>query len=487
MVAAAGGAEAARVLCEAGVKEGERDAQSFVLVEGTVGFFGTLVTVLEATADRPAAQRLRPLAGRARRVGLKDAHRALGVEEGDLRAEALKDEVLQIATEESGDLSHVVLFSVAQGDGSSLAMLTTFTAPGYAPEKGALLHVQPSAWFSELPVPKPKKPVEKKEEQEPWLYCTRKGRGRSGNMPAFDWTGALRPFPISPTLAVPRAIARPDYADTGYPKEEIESRMQSVVPILDAKGIEGLRKACHVGRLVIDAVARAIKPGVTTDFLDKVAHETTIKNGGYPSPLNYHGFPKSCCTSVNEVVCHGIPDARALEDGDIVNIDISVYVDGYHGDLNETYLVGDNVDEAGKKLVRETLRSLEKSIALCRPGTRFRDIGDVVTRHAQSQGLSVVKTYCGHGIGTLFHCAPNIPHYAKNKAVGVMRTGMAFTIEPMINEGGWRDTMWPDGWTAVTSDGSRSAQFEHTMVVTDTGVEILTGRLPDSPAVFPFV
>ncbi|KDO85764.1 hypothetical protein CISIN_1g0158381mg, partial [Citrus sinensis] len=185
---------------------------------------------------------------------------------------------------------------------------------------------------------------------------------------------------------------------------------------------------------------------------------------GYPSPLNYHFFPKSCCTSVNEVICHGIPDSRKLEDGDIVNIDVTVYYKGVHGDLNETYFVG-NADEASRQLVQCTYECLEKAISIVKPGVRFREIGEVINRHATMSGFSVVKSYCGHGIGELFHCAPNIPHYSRNKAVGVMKVGQTFTIEPMINAGVWRDRMWPDGWTAVTADGKRSAQFEHTLLV----------------------
>ncbi|MQL98755.1 hypothetical protein Taro_031468 [Colocasia esculenta] len=181
-------------------------------------------------------------------------------------------------------------------------------------------------------------------------------------------------------------------------------------------------------------------------------------SGGYPSPLNYHFFPKSCCTSVNEVICHGIPDARKLEEGDIVNVDVSVYCKGVHGDLNETYFVG-KVDEASQQLVRCTYECLEKAIS----------IGIILLFYFPSKAYSTfslkVKSYCGHGIGELFHCAPNIPHYGKNKAVGVMKPGQTFTIEPMINAGIWRDRLWPDGWTAVTADGKRSAQFEHTLLV----------------------
>ncbi|GJX66140.1 methionine aminopeptidase 1A [Tanacetum coccineum] len=178
---------------------------------------------------------------------------------------------------------------------------------------------------------------------------------------------------------------------------------------------------------------------------------------------------------------------KKLEDGDIVNIDVSIYYKGVHGDLNETYFVG-NVDEASQQLVKCTYECMEKAIAIVKPGVRFREIGEIINRHATMSGLSVVKSYCGHGIGELFHCAPNIPHYAiGNKAVGVMKAGQTFTIEPMINAGVWRDRMWPDGWTDVTADGKRSAQFEHTLLVTETGVEVLTARLPTSPKVFPWL
>ncbi|PKI70407.1 hypothetical protein CRG98_009182 [Punica granatum] len=247
-----------------------------------------------------------------------------------------------------------------------------------------------------------------------------------------------------------------------------------------------MRECCRIAREVLDVAARMIRPGVTTDEIDKAVHEATIAAGGYPSPLNYHFFPKSCCTSVNEVICHGIPDARKLEDGDIVNVDVTVYYNGVHGDLNETYFVG-NVDETSKQLVQCTYECLEKAIAIVKPGVRFREIGEVINRHASMSGFSVVKSYCGHGIGELFHCAPNIPHYGRNKAVGVMKAGQTFTIEPMINAGVWRDRMWPDGWTAVTTDGKHSAQFEHTLLVTEKGVEVLTARLPSSPDVFPWL
>lgn len=319
-----------------------------------------------------------------------------------------------------------------------------------------------------------------------WMYCLRKGQSRSSELPNFDWTGPLRAYPISPRRFVPDHIPRPEWASTGRPQQEMNSEWQNSVEIKSPAQIAKLREACRVGREVLDVAARAIKPGVTTDEIDRIVHEATIAAGGYPSPLNYHFFPKSCCTSVNEIICHGIPDARPLEEGDVVNVDVSVYLNGCHGDLNETFFVG-KVDKASEDLVRSTYECLEKAIALVKPGVRYRDVGEVISRHASLNGLSVVKSYCGHGIGELFHCAPNIPHYARNKAVGVMKAGQVFTIEPMINSGVWRDRMWPDGWTATTADGKRSAQFEHTLLVTDTGVEVLTARLPTSPDVFPWL
>jgi len=212
-----------------------------------------------------------------------------------------------------------------------------------------------------------------------------------------------------------------------------------------------------------------------------VVHDYTIEHGAYPAPLNYFNFPKSVCTSVNEVVCHGIPDLYELQDGDIVNVDVSAILDGWHSDLNETFCVGNNVSKEKKNLIKATHDSLFKAMGMCKPGVFYRDLGAVITKHINSSGFSVDKTYCGHGIGEFFHCSPNIPHYAGNKAKFTMKVGHCFTIEPMINMGSWKDTHWPDCWTAVTKDGLPSAQFEHTMVVTENGIENLTARLPTSP------
>eukprot|EP00884_Botryococcus_braunii_P001642 jgi/Botrbrau1/11479/Bobra.0360s0006.1 len=318
------------------------------------------------------------------------------------------------------------------------------------------------------------------KSKDAWLYCTNRGAGRSRVMPAFNWTGPLRPYVISPTRTVPDHIPKPDYALTGVPKIEIESRQQKSVSIRTPKEIEKIRAACRLGREVLDKAHAAIRPGITTDEIDRIVHEATVEAGAYPSPLNYWNFPKSVCTSVNEVICHGIPDRRELEDGDIVNVDVTAYLDGYHGDLNETYVVG-NVDPVSKSLLKTTAEALDLAIAAVKPGVRFRDIGAIIQQHVRSKDFSVVKSYCGHGIGDLFHCAPNIPHYAENKAVGVMKEGMVFTIEPMVNVGSWKDMTWPDGWTAVTWDGKRSAQFEHMLLVTSNGCDVLTKRLPTSP------
>uniref|UniRef100_A0A8C9TZN6 Methionine aminopeptidase n=1 Tax=Scleropages formosus TaxID=113540 RepID=A0A8C9TZN6_SCLFO len=253
----------------------------------------------------------------------------------------------------------------------------------------------------------------------------------------------------------------------------------SQIKILTPEDIEGMRVVCKLAREVLDVAALMVKPGVTTEEIDHAVHLACTARNCYPSPLNYYNFPKSCCTSVNEVICHGIPDRRPLQEGDIINVDITVYRNGYHGDLNETFFVGE-VDEGAKKLVQTTFECLMQAIDSVKPGVRYRELGNIIQKHAQANGFSVVRSYCGHGIHKLFHTAPNVPHYAKNKAVGVMKPGHVFTIEPMICEGGWQDETWPDSWTAVTRDGKRSAQFEHTLLVTETGCEILTRRHEDN-------
>jgi len=291
----------------------------------------------------------------------------------------------------------------------------------------------------------------------------------------FSFTGKLRPGKVSPMCKVPDHIKKPDYWQTGEPISERNSRNSSNIIVHTPEQIAKIRKCCILAREVLDIAIKATKVGVTTDEIDQIVFNACIERDSYPSPLNYRNFPKSCCTSVNEVICHGIPDDRKLEDGDILNLDISLYHDGVHSDLNETVLVG-NVDEKGRELVRVSEEALMKAIAAVKPGFFYRDIGAVISKHVHAHGFSVDRTYCGHGINELFHTVPTIPHYAKNKAIGVMKAGHIFTIEPMINEGINGTEHWPDDWTAVTKDGKRSAQFEHTLLVTDKGCEILTKR-----------
>uniref|UniRef100_A0A8C9X5F1 Methionine aminopeptidase n=2 Tax=Sander lucioperca TaxID=283035 RepID=A0A8C9X5F1_SANLU len=300
--------------------------------------------------------------------------------------------------------------------------------------------------------------------------------------PGYRYTGKLHPYyPLTPMRPVPGDIQRPDYADhpRGISESEQFLKGTSQIKILCPEDIEAMRVVSKLAREVLDIAAVLVKPGATTEEIDHAVHLACIARNCYPSPLNYYNFPKSCCTSVNEVICHGIPDRRPLQEGDILNVDITVYHNGFHGDLNETFYIGE-VDEEAKKLVQTTYECLMQAIDSVKPGIRYRELGNIIQKHAQANGFSVVRSYCGHGIHRLFHTAPNVPHYAKNKAVGVMKPGHVFTIEPMICEGGWQDETWPDGWTAVTRDGKRSAQFEHTLLVTETGCEILTRRLEDN-------
>lgn len=297
----------------------------------------------------------------------------------------------------------------------------------------------------------------------------------------FKFTGDLRPWPQTFMKCVQSNVAKPDYYITGHSPEEQKLKESHKIIIRTTEEIQKIREASRIGREALDLAHSLIKPGVTGDEIDTAVHDFIVSSGGYPSPLNYNGFPKSCCISVNEIICHGIPDLRPLENGDIVNIDITVYKDGYHGDLNETFLCG-NVDIESKALMKASYESMMYAIAECRPGIMYREIGNIISKVAEERGFSVVRAYCGHGIGTLFHTAPSVPHYRRNKAVGIMKPGHVFTIEPMINLGHWRDVTWPDDWTSATADGKRSAQFEHTVVITETGVELLTGRLLTSPS-----
>jgi methionyl aminopeptidase len=277
----------------------------------------------------------------------------------------------------------------------------------------------------------------------------------------------LQPGLISPMRTVPADIPRPEYAETGNVTRRPEERIK------DAAFIKRMRRAGHAAAEVLDIGAAVIAPGVTTDEIDAVVHQAYIDRGGYPSTLNYRGYPKSLCTSVNEVICHGIPDDRPLRDGDIVNLDVTIWLDGVHGDTNATYCVG-NVDDASKRLIDVTRQCLDRGIAAVAPGRPFSDIGRAIETHAVANGYEVVRAFVGHGIGEQFHTDLQIPHYYEPRMTTIMEPGMVFTIEPMISMGTGQHKIWDDDWTAVTADGSRTAQFEHTIVVTGTGVEILT-------------
>jgi len=293
------------------------------------------------------------------------------------------------------------------------------------------------------------------------------GSGRKFKRCHRDSAERLRPGRISPMRTVPAEIPRPDYADTGQPVRWPEPRVKS------ADVIERMRHACRAAAEVLELGGAAVAPGVTTDEIDAVVHQAYIDRGGFPSTLNYRGYPKSLCTSVNEVICHGIPDDRALRDGDIVNLDVTIFLEGVHGDTNATFFVGE-VDEASRRLVEVTRECLDRGIAAVRPGARFSDIGRAIEEHATAHRYEVVRAFVGHGIGEQFHTELQIPHYYEPRLTAVMEPGMVFTIEPMISIGTGMHRIWDDDWTAVTADGSRTAQFEHTVLVTDDGVEILT-------------
>ncbi|KAI0505178.1 methionine aminopeptidase 1 [Xylaria bambusicola] len=308
------------------------------------------------------------------------------------------------------------------------------------------------------------------------------GNGFYNPFPAYPYTGTVRPvYPLSPKRTIPSSIKRPDWADTGVP--EGERRCGTRWSFLDTKGQDAMRKVGILSREVLDIIAAEIRPGITTDYLDEVCHKACIERNAYPSPLNYNRFPKSLCTSPNEVVCHGIPDHRLLLDGDIVNLDVSLYHEGYHADVNETYYVGDRAkaDPDSIRVVETARECLEEAIKLVKPGTPIREFGKAIEKHAKSKNCFVIANWGGHGINSEFHPSPWIPHYAKNKAAGVCKPGLTFTIEPILTLGVPRDQYWPDEWTNVTMDGKRTAQFEHTLLVTETGVEILTARNETSP------
>ena len=248
------------------------------------------------------------------------------------------------------------------------------------------------------------------------------------------------------------------------------------VEIHNAKDIDAMRVSCEMAAETLLVVGERIKAGMTTDDINTIVHEDTLKRGAYPSPLNYKGFPKSVCTSVNDVVCHGIPGPRVLKDGDIVNVDVTTFYKGFHGDTSATFYIGTPSPEA-RKVVETARRALDLGIAEVKDGARLGDIGAAIQEYVEAQGCSVVRDFVGHGIGRKFHEPPQVKHFGKRGTGERVKTGMIFTIEPMVNTGRWEVEVDPkDKWTVTTADGSLSAQFEHTIVVTKNGCEVLTKR-----------
>ena len=276
----------------------------------------------------------------------------------------------------------------------------------------------------------------------------------------------LAPGQLSAWREVPASIPRPEYVGKREPK-------RSITTVQTPDVIERMRQA---GRLAAQAVVLAgehCKPGVTTDDIDRVVHEFLCDHLAYPSTLGYKGFPKSCCTSLNEVICHGIPDSTVIEDGDIVNVDVTAYRDGVHGDTNQTFCVGAVSDEV-RLLVDRTREATMRGVKAVAPGRPLNVIGRVIEAYAKRFGYGVVRDFGGHGIGESFHSGLFVPHFDNPRLETVMEPGMTFTIEPMITLGTYKHDMWDDGWTVLTKDRKWTAQFEHTVVVTETGHEILT-------------
>lgn len=277
----------------------------------------------------------------------------------------------------------------------------------------------------------------------------------------------LVPGVQTPRRDVPSSIARPEYVDKPAPKRDTGNGVRT------PEVIEAMRIASRIAAQALEEGGKAVKPGATTDDIDKVVHEYLLDHHAYPSTLGYRGFPKSCCTSLNEVICHGIPDSTVLEDGDICNIDVTAFIGGVHGDTNATYLAGD-VSEEVRLLVERTREATLRSIKAVRPGRRLNVIGRVIEAYAKRFGYGVVRDFTGHGVGPSFHTAPTVLHYEEPSVETVIEEGMTFTIEPMITLGTIDYDIWSDDWTVTTKDKKWTAQFEHTLVVTADGAEILT-------------
>jgi len=286
--------------------------------------------------------------------------------------------------------------------------------------------------------------------------------------PVHSSRTALVPGLVSPRRPVPAHIPRPEYVDKPMPAPWRGS------DVLDEDTVARVRVAARIAAQALAEVGRHVAPGVTTDELDAIGHQFLVDHDAYPSTLGYRGFPKSLCTSLNEVICHGIPDSTVIEDGDIVNIDVTAYVGGVHGDNNATFLAGD-VDEESRLLVERTREALERAVKAVKPGREINVIGRVIEKYAARFGYGVVRDFTGHGVGPAFHTGLVVPHYdSAPEHATVIEPGMVFTIEPMLDLGTADWEMWDDGWTVVTADRRRSAQFEHTLLVTDSGAEVLT-------------
>ncbi|WP_141757840.1 MULTISPECIES: type I methionyl aminopeptidase [unclassified Corynebacterium] len=283
--------------------------------------------------------------------------------------------------------------------------------------------------------------------------------------------GKLTPGKPTPIRKVPASIERPEYAW----KDEVQENVGEPL-IQTAETIERMRETSKIAANALAVAGAAVKPGVTTDEIDRVAHEFMCDHGAYPSTLGYRGFEKSCCVSLNEIVCHGIPDTTVIQEGDIVNIDVTAYKDGVHGDTNATFLAGE-VTQEHRDLVERTYKATMRGIKAAKPGREINVIGRVIESYAKRFGYNVVTDFTGHGVGTTFHNGLVVLHYDSDAYRDVLEPGMTLTVEPMINLGGLEYDIWDDGWTVQNRDGEYTAQFEHTIVITDDGNEILT--IPD--------
>jgi methionyl aminopeptidase len=277
----------------------------------------------------------------------------------------------------------------------------------------------------------------------------------------------LQPGKLTPRRPVPASIARPEYVDKPNPARDTSDGVRT------PEVIEAMRIAGRLAAQALREGGKAVQPGATTDEVDAVVHEFLCDHGAYPSTLGYRAFPKSCCTSLNEVICHGIPDSTVIQEGDICNIDVTAFIHGVHGDTNATFLAGE-VSEEARLLVERTHEATMRSIKAVRPGRQLNVIGRVIESYAKRFGYGVVRDFTGHGVGPYFHGTPTVLHYEEPAITTEIKAGMTFTIEPMITLGTIDYDVWDDGWTVTTKDRNLTAQFEHTLLVTENGAEILT-------------